>query len=73
MSHGFPLTLLRVGVEIRAALAVMGVVNESGNNQSMSSSKWLPYVVMACWYTGKYLGGTWPNRKSVCKVIDNIN
>ncbi len=45
----------------------MGVVKESGKKRSMSSSKWLLYVVMVCWYTGKYLGGTWPKRKSACQ------
>ena len=35
-------------------------------NRSMASSNRLQYVVMACWYTGEYLGGTCLSRKAAC-------
>jgi hypothetical protein len=49
--------LLIGGAAIRAAQAVMGVVNDFGTNESISLKK-SPYVVIACRYTGEYFGGT---------------
>ncbi len=75
-SHGLPQILSCVGTNIRAALAVKGVVKDEGTNQSTSgnvvlyvealSVNILLYVVMAWACMGEYFGGMCPRRKSAC-------